>query len=337
MAPDGSRKAAMLLTWLGPGTAAELLKEASPETVTRIAAELAYLDATGQGRDQSAAECATEFCALLKQQRTREVRGEDFVKEMLESVAGPQEATALLDQVQEMVLARDPFLQLRSVETREIAAALQGEGAHVASLVLQELPPKKGAELLALLPEEFRAAAVHGMATGEDVTPEARLRVAVVVMSRLRPSGGPAAAETPEEDEQLRKVALILRGLPAEFRDSMIEQMTQADEALSEKVTRLMVTWDDIPRVGGRALQEVLRSSDARKLALALCNADEETTNKIRSNSSERMGAMIEEEASLLSSPKPDEIAAAREQILTALRDMNAVGDLTFEEEQDDA
>ncbi len=86
MAPDGSRKAAMLLTWLGPETAAELLKEARPDTVTRIAAELAYLDATGQGRDQSAAECVGEFFSLLRESKTSEVRGEKFVQEMVKKV-----------------------------------------------------------------------------------------------------------------------------------------------------------------------------------------------------------------------------------------------------------
>jgi len=41
--PSGIRKAALLLMGLEPTTAAELLKVADPEVVTRIAAELAYL------------------------------------------------------------------------------------------------------------------------------------------------------------------------------------------------------------------------------------------------------------------------------------------------------
>lgn len=334
MTPDGARKAAVLLTWLGPETASALLKEASPDTVTRIAAELTYLDATGGSR-QDAAECIREFSLMLKEQQKGEVRGEELVREILESVVGEQKAPELLDQIQEMVLARDPFLQLRSAEAGDIAEALRGEGARVASVVLSELPASKSAELLALLPEELRARALQAIAGGDTVTPETRVRVALIVMGRLQGARGSAGSKTAQGDTRLRKVSLIVRGLPNDIRNSMLEQIAEADPSAGETVARLMVTWEDLPHIGGRALQEVLRSADARELALALCDADEEIVQKIHGNCSERMSALIEEESSLLSSPKPEEIHAAREQILEALREMNATGDLTFEEEQD--
>jgi len=319
----------MLLKWLGPGTAAELLKEAPPETVTRIAAELAYLDATGQSSQESTADCAKEFFVLLNERQRGEVRGERFVRQMLASVVGEQRAGELLDQVQEMVLARDPFLQVRSAEAEDIANALQGEGARVASLVLAELPPKKSAALLALLP------ALHGMTRNEVVTPEARMRVAIAVMTRLRRPRGPADRR-PQTQGQLRRAALILRGLTRGLRDQLLRQLAEADQEVSDKVAELMVTWEDIPHVGNRAIQEVLRSADARQLALALVGADEQTISKVHENCSERMAALIEEETSLLSSPKPEEVQATRERILEALRELNATGDLTFEEEQQD-
>jgi flagellar motor switch protein FliG len=248
---------------------------------------------------------------------------------------GEQGAGELLNQVQEMVLARDPFLRIRSAEVEDIAGALKGEGALVASLVLSELPPRKSAELLGLLPEELQAEALQGVTRCAAVTPEARMRIAIAVMSRLRKPRGPADRK-PQPQGQLRRAALILRSLPRELRDGVLAKLTETDSEVSKKVTELMVTWEDIPCLGGRALQEVLRSSDARQLALALFNAEKDTIEKIHENSSERMAAMIEEEASLLSSPKPEEVQAARQGILEGLREMNAAGDLSFEEEKQD-
>ena len=95
----------------------------------------------------------------------------------------------------------------------------------------------------------------------------------------------------------------------------------------------MMVVWEDIPQIVARMLQEVLQSADSRKLALALVDAEQKVAEKIRENISERAKAMLDEETSLLSSPKQDEIQQAREDVLAPLREMNSRGELEFEEE----
>jgi flagellar motor switch protein FliG len=97
-------------------------------------------------------------------------------------------------------------------------------------------------------------------------------------------------------------------------------------------VQDLMVTWEDIGLIEDRQLQDVLRNVEARGLALALAGSDPETIRKIRSSISERAGAMIDEETSLMKKPKADEVEAARAAILKVLRERNAAGELSFEE-----
>jgi flagellar motor switch protein FliG len=77
-------------------------------------------------------------------------------------------------------------------------------------------------------------------------------------------------------------------------------------------------------------LQQALRGIDAKKFALALNNADAAIKQKIRSNISERANAMIDEEVSLMSSPKKEDMAAAKEDIVKILRDLNIKGELMF-------
>ena len=43
--------------------------------------------------------------------------------------------------------------------------------------------------------------------------------------------------------------------------------------------------------------------------------------------------AMIDEEASLMAAPKKEDVAAAREKIVSTLREMNSKGELAFIEE----
>jgi len=333
VAATGAKKAAMLLMSLDPPTAAELLQSARPETITQIAAELACLgdEATAVGRD--AEETIREFYGLLSGNEPR-LGGQQFAKQMLKIVLGEQELEDVLTQVDQEVWARDPFREIRDASVSDIAAALAGESTPVVSLVLSELPPKKSVALLGELDEAARGAAIACMAVGEAISAEARIRIASVVEARLaeKGKGGTMGAEQ-ADTEQLRKVAVLLRGLEVEARNGLVSSLTEQNEQAAKDVQDLMVIWEDMIIISERSLQEVLRSVDSRKLALALVEAGDLITAKVRDNISDRAKEMLDEEAGLLSSPKASEVEEAREEILKALRDMNAQGELQFEEE----
>jgi flagellar motor switch protein FliG len=331
----GIRKAAMLLMSLEPGAAAELIKAAQPEVITQIAAELACLEAADEVGD----EAVREFHNLL-QNRPVESSSAQFVRQLVEGAVGPQRSEKMLDEVDHLVQLRDPFRQVRTARPEELATALHGESGQVTAMVLAELPPSKSTLLVGLLSEEARTAAIRGMASSEEVSPEAKLRVARAVEARLHPEEdetGQRAAPVPEAAKQggrqvqLRKVAVLLRGLESETRAGLTESITAQDEEVAQEIQRLMIIWEDLPDVSERSLQEALRTVDSQRLALALSEADETTIQLIRSNISERASSMLDEEASLMSETKDEDRQNAREGILDALRDLNKAGELTFE------
>jgi flagellar motor switch protein FliG len=279
-----------------------------------------------------------EFFGLLRNAKPK--RG-NFLLEMLEGAVGKPKSQEMMGQVRSLVSARDPFLSIRNREAAELAAALEGESGQVAALILSELPPKKSGELLNLLDEQVRAQAMRGMMAADDVPPETRQRVAALVQKRLaEQSKGTAApvvqadgsGATQRRDVQLRKVALLLRGLRTEARDSMVKVISDQNPDTGKTVMQMMVLWEDVPAVADRPMQEILRMLDAQMLALSLVEAEPAVSKKIRDNISERAVALLDEETSLLSNPKPEEIEASRQKVLGALRDLNAKGELTFEE-----
>ena len=338
MALSGTRKAALLLMSLDPETAAELLRSVDADDVAQIAAEVSFLESTPDADAPGEQTPMEEFCTLLQS------RGSDdggLAQRIVEGAVGAGQSAALLSRVEDMVRARDPFRTIRSAAARKIASALRGEPPQVAAMVLAELAPAKSGELLGLLAEEVRTNAVCGMATGGRVSPEARLRVATAVEARMRDSEKPEAEAAPEaepEEEdigrqaQLRKVAVLLRGLSADFREELTNGINAEDEETGKEVMRQMVLWEDLVLLPERSLQDALRTVDARNLAMSLVNADEATVARIRDNISERASTMLDEEVSLLSDPKEEEISAARDAILESLRELNSGGNLTFEE-----
>ena len=333
MGLTGKQKAAMLLMSLEPATAAELIKGINPQVVQELAVEVAYLDAAGYRSSNQSMELAREFYKSLK------TRGEgfelnSFLKEMLRSTVGSDKAEQIQSGLQELLWKRDPFIFIRSVDSRTIAAVLEGEHPQAAAVVLSELPTKKGSEVLGLLGEGVRISAIRRMTGYESVTTETKARIAEMVRRRMEGIKSSAATATQSQPEQsLRKVAVILRSLGKELRDGLVSAIQEKDKTAGEMITNLMIVWEDIPQVTDRSLQTALRGIDARKLALAFHKAEETIVKKIRSNISERLAATVEEETSLMSAPKKKDIEEAREEIVRILRGMNEKGELAFVEE----
>ena len=157
-----------------------------------------------------------------------------------------------------------------------------------------------------MLGEGVRLSVINRMTSRETVGIEAKLRIAKMVNERLKAMTGAAAAGAaqPAADQSLRKVAVILRNLAKELRDGMLAAIKEKDSSAADKVAELMIIWEDIPVVADRSMQQALRGIDAKKLALALNNAEPAIKQKIRSNISERANAMVDEETSLMASPR---------------------------------
>lgn len=334
MALTGKQKAALLLTSLDVATATEMLKGIDAKLVQELAIELSYLDAAGHRNAKQTAEVARQFCQSL--QKESGFHFKNFLNEMLNNTVGEAKAKQVQQEIQDVLQKRDPFITIRSADMQTLGAVLETEHPQAVAVVLAELPPKKSSFILGLLGEGLRVSAISRMTAIGSVTPEAKARIAQMVRQRVEAfgaaeQGGGAIQVRPEQS--LRKVAVIVRNLDKEVRDGVIEAIGQKDKDACEKVMNLMVVWEDVAQVGDRSLQAALRGIDERQLALALHEAADELVEKIKSNISERAAAMVDEETSLMSAPKKEEIRQAREKIVNVLRDLNRKGELTFVEE----
>lgn len=324
----------MLLMRLDPASASELLKVVPPDTATEIATEMAYLNTSGAASpetEQLAHSVVEEFSTLLSGSDSDWSLG--FVRQMLESALPAEQSARAFEQVKQRLDYRDPFAGIREANLSELAAALEGEPPQVISLVLSELPARSSAELLAQFEEKVSHQIIRGMAGATNVPVEAKVRVAAVIRKRLqaiRSSGESVGGNAREA--QIRKVSVLLRGLPKETRDQMIASIKEQDPETGAMVMKMMVIWEDIPILNDRALQEALRASDPRKLALAMVGVETRIADKIKMNLSETGRNMLYEESLLLTSPKPKAIAEARELLLQDLRELNEAGMLEFEE-----
>ena len=329
MVLSGKQKAAMLLMSLDAATAAELLKGEDPETVQELAVEVAYLDVSGFNNTVQSDEVIRQFYLSLEPSRGFDLQG--FLSTMLKSTVGQEKAEHIQTQIQELLQERDPFISIRLADSQALSTVLAQEHPQATAVVLSELPPKKSSEILGFLDEQVRLKVVTRMTASESLTPEAKMRIAQIVCGRLESASVSTSGEG--KDQASRRVAVMIRNLSQEIRDGLLSSIAQKDPDAGEKIADLMLIWDDIPDIAERSLQEALREIDSQKLALALINADETVSQKIKNNISERAAASIEEETSLMSSPRKADIQQAREEVISVLREMNQKGELNFIEE----
>ena len=331
MALTGKQKAAMLLMSLDAATAAELLKGVDPDEIQDIAMELARIDVSKQHNPKEQAKVTREFCKSLQQKDAPQFSMKGFFDEMLVNALGKEKAEQIQAQIKKATLQNELFSKIRSSGTDELVLALEGEHPQTIAVILSELPPKKSQEVLSLLGEEVRLKAVCKMTTPDVLGAGVKQRMASIVSERLKSLKGETLVVRPgQEAQNLRKLALMLSGLEKDLRDQLLSEISKQDEETGKKVRNLMITWEDIPSIADRSLQEALRSVDSSKLAVALYGADEEVAQKIRSNISERAVTMLDEEASLMQEPLEKEILDAREEVVNPLRDANEEGKLRF-------
>lgn len=333
MALTGKQKAALLLTSLDAATAAELLKGIDAGTVQELAVELSYLDASGLRDTRQTTEVARQFCKSLQQEDAFHFKS--FLGDMLRNSVGADQAKQIQQEIQSVLQKRDPFLPIRSADLQTLAAVLETEHPQAVAVVLSELPPKRGSELLGLLSEGMRVSAISRMTSIGSTTPEARMRIAQLVQGRLEAisSGQQTGMALQVRPEQcLRQVAVLVRSLDKEVRDGVLEAIRQKDEEAGNKILGLMIMWEDVPSVNSRSMQQALRGMDERQLALALHEAPEEIVRKVKSCISERAAALLTEETSLMAAPKKEDVRAAQDRVLSALRELNKKGELSFEE-----
>lgn len=332
---SGKHKAALLLTNLDPGTAADLLKGQPQEVVEELAMELSRIDASGEAGKELALNTAKDFCATLRRAAVGNLHIKSFIDTVLKGAAGKEKATEFKAQMQKAIYDKDPFIAIGSASAPQIMAALQDEPPQAIAMVLSNLPPKLGTEILARLDKEIANKTVWRMTKPGEISAKTMHRIGEMVCKKLvdltSEEGIPFEETLPKDI--LRKVAIVLSGLSKEKRDVLMESIQSNDENIAKTVKALMVTWEDIIKIEDRSLQESLRKVDAGVLAKALFGADLVIAEKIRSNISQRASEMVDEETALMSEPRKKEIIEARETVVNPLREANEAEELRFIEE----
>ena len=319
---SGLERAAVLLLSLGEQEAAEVLRHIGPKEVHKVSTAMANLGTVS--REQVGAVLA-EFVETVNNETALGVGSHEYLKSVLVKALGEDKASNIIDRVL-MGENAGGLEQLKWMDPRAIVEIIKLEHPQIIAVVLSYLDPEQAAEVVSLLPEKVRPDVLLRIATLDRLQPTALQELNDVIESQFKGNAHVKSSTV----GGIKTAANILNVMEPSLEEAIMDQITEVDADLSEKIQDLMFVFDDLATVDDRGMQALLREISSETLILALKGADEAVKNKVFSNMSKRAAEMLRDDLEAKGPVRLSEVEAAQKEILTVARRLSESGDIVL-------
>ncbi len=329
------QKAAIIVRFLlseGADVPLTELPEPLQESLTTQMGSMRYVDRN------TLAEVVGEFAGELEAMGLTFPNGVAGALSALDGRISPQTAARLKKEAGVRQFG-DPWEQVRTAKPEDLLTILQRESTEIAAVMLSKLDVARAAELLGKLPGDAARRITYAVSQTEAVTPDAVDRIGLALAAQLHD-----VPDTAFSDGPVQRVGEILNYSPAATRDEVLTGLEETDEDFARLVRKAIFTFVHIPeRVNPVDVPKLTREVDQAALVTALASASAgdlaPAADFILDNMSKRMAEALREEISELGPVKPRDGEEAMTQVINAIRQLEAGGEITLitTDEDDDA
>ncbi|MHB1209899.1 MAG: flagellar motor switch protein FliG [Acidimicrobiales bacterium] len=327
---NNRQKVAAILAHLGAKKAAPILKELTDDEAINFSKEMIDLPALDT---VTLLQVLAEFMERVGRPDIGGAGGLELARAFLQERLGQSRAQEVLDQIEGQRNAA-PLIGLSHVDPQQALAVLGGQQPQVVAVLLAYLPPEDAANLLAVLEPEFRVKVAKRIAQLTRVDPVAIRQATALLVERLRDSEGGSATTMAGGTTTM---AEILNHSERSIEQQVLGGLEVEDEVLVAQIRAKLFTFDDVLNLDDKALQQIFRKSDAPTLALAMKDPHlaPEFLAKIRSNLSERVITMIDEEIEVMGAVRSSQINVAQGTIVRIARQLDEDGVIVIAREDE--
>jgi flagellar motor switch protein FliG len=307
-----SKKVAIFFNMMGEEITASVFSHMSVEAITLISK---YIAATQTIDKQIATAVLEEFYAITQSNQYVTSGGMDYAREILFKALGPEEAKKVLDKLAKSMQTGQNFSFLHKIKPQQLSDFIVNEHPQTVALILAHMDATGAAEVLNRFPDDLRAEVAMRMANLGDISPAVIKKVSTILENKLESLttykvevGGP------------RAVADIFNRLPQKSAKATISYIEQANEQLALAIKDMMFTFEDIAKLDGKAIQEILKTVDKKDLLPSLKTAPEELKEKVFTNMSKKAADALMEELQFLGAIKLKEVEAAQRRIVDVVQ-----------------
>ena len=250
---------------------------------------------------------------------------DEYIRNMLTSALGADKASGIIDRI---LLGRNSkgLEQLKWMDPRAIAELIRLEHPQIIAIVLSFLDPDQAAGVLSEFPERVRTDVIMRVASLDGIQPAALQELDEIREKQF--SGGANVKSSALGG--VKKAADILHFVDGAIESRVIEQISEADEELSQKIQDNMFVFENLIDVDDRGMQTLLREVSSEQLLLALRGAPEPLREKIFKNMSSRAAEMLKDDLEAAPPAKLSDVEAAQKEILTVARRLSDAGEINL-------
>ena len=319
---NGAQKAAILMLAIGEEQSGRLFALMHEDEIKEISAAMAQL---GSVRADLIERLCADFSESIggignlvgsfdsTERMLQRALPRDRVQQIMEEIRGPA--------------GRTMWDKLGNVSEAVLANYLKNEYPQTVAVVLSKVKPDHAARVLALLPESFAMEVVMSMLRMESVQKD----VLDGVERTLRAEFMSNLARSTRRDSH-EMMAEIFNNLDRQSEARFLAALEDRNRESAERIKALMFTFEDLQRLGGPAIQVLLRSVEKEKLPIALKGASEKLRDLFLANMSERAARLLREEIENLGPVKLRDVDEAQTSVVAVAKELAAQGQIEIGE-----
>lgn len=325
----GVERAAVLMMLVGEDEAAAILQKLDPEEVRKLGSAMFAVADVSEDEVESVLD---DFVG-----RARERTGITFnpgprVEAVMTRALGQEKAESVLAQITPTEAVCEIDL-LDWLDASEIAALLDKEHPQIAAVLIANLDPAIGSQVLELLPELVQPDILHRIAKLGPITPEAVETLRALIATR---TGAGSASSAALQLGGAREAAKILQGARKSVEQRVMPKLFKMDRDMAKQIEEAMFVFDNLLELDDKSLGTLIRNVDGDTLTRALKGVDEAARNRILGCMSARAAAGIRDDMEARGPMKLSEVLEAQKVVIQIARNLAKDGTINMGAGDDD-
>jgi flagellar motor switch protein FliG len=322
MDDTGVQDAAIFLMSLGEEEAAEVFKHLEPKEVQRLGEAIARTRSVSRERVDGVIE---KFTREAASQSLLVSDTDNYVRSVLKRALGEDKAGLLIDRILQGGDVTG-IESLKWMDPLSVAELLRNEHPQIMAAILVHLDFEQVAGILKNLTARTRNEVMLRIATLEGIQPAALKDLNEVLFKVL--AGG----------DKVRKASLggvktaaeIINMMGTQIETTVIDAIREHDSDLAQKIMDKMFTFEDLTKLDGKSVQQVLKEVSTDSLVIALKGATAELRELVLSNMSSRAAEGLRDDLESRGPVRLSEVEAQQKEILKVVRRLSDEGTIVI-------
>ena len=322
----GAQKAAIVMLALGEEQCGRLFTMMHEDEIRDISSAMAQLGAV---RSDIVERLCTDFADNLGSSGSL-IGSYESTETLLNKTLPRERVSQIMEEIRGPA-GRTMWDKLGNVNEDVLANYLKNEYPQTVAVVLSKIRSEHAARVLTMLPDAFAMEVVMRMLRMETVQKE----VLDGVERTLRAEFMSNLARSARRDSH-ELMAEIFNNLDRAAETRFVNGLEERNRESAERIKSLMFTFDDLQRLGGNAVQTLMRSVEKEKLPIALKGASDKVKDLFLSNMSERAAKMLREDIAALGPVRLRDVDEAQANIVNMAKELAAQGQIEISNNADD-